>query len=151
MRELMSCPKCQREKRPGEESCARCGLMVRNWESFHFSPPALQPVDDAWVKLQSDWHNDEAHRKFLELSAACDGLDVAAAHYRQARQERPEDPKAETGLKRAASLAENIYATRAQADRTRMPTGWSRVVGLVGAIVIVLVGMGAAFFLLTKR
>jgi hypothetical protein len=127
--------------------------MVERWDGFQLSLPVLPVVDDAWERLQNDWHSDEAHRKFLELSASCDGLDVAAAHYRTARRDLTfgaDDTRAETGLRRAASMAENLYATRAQAARTRMPSGWSRVVGLVGAILIVLVGMGAAFLLLTR-
>ena len=35
----------------------------------------------------------------------------------------------------AASLAESLYAQKAHAARTRMPSGWLRVAGLIGAIV----------------
>ncbi|MFI5289688.1 MAG: hypothetical protein ACHQ17_08555, partial [Polyangia bacterium] len=69
MRIATSCPKCQRERRPGEDACARCGLLVARWEGFLLELPLLPPVDQAWDELLRAWHDDEAHRRFLQIAA----------------------------------------------------------------------------------
>jgi hypothetical protein len=147
VRVLTVCPKCQRERQPGDTSCRRCGLLVEKWEGFIVELPSLPPVDEAWKKLEQTWEDDDAHRRFLDQAAAFDGLDVAAALYRDARRRRPADARAEAGIKRAILLAENLYAAKSQAARTQVPPGWFRVVGLVGAIVVVLAGMGALYLI----
>jgi len=146
------CPKCQRERKPTEQACARCGLRVDLWEGFRVELPSSPPVDEAWERLKADWHSDDAHRRFLEQAASFDGLDVAAALYReawrQARRESSDDPRAQEGLRRAGALAESLYAQKAHAARTRVPSGWIRVAGFLGAIVIILGGLGAAWLLM---
>jgi hypothetical protein len=142
------CPKCHRERKPGEDSCARCGLLVTRWEGFVLQVPRLEPVEQAWQALLLSWNDDEAHRRFLEQASAYDGLDVAAALYRKARLDRPGDPRADEGLRRAAALAQNLYASRSQAERTRSPSGILRVVGLIGAVVVVLGAMWVMYLAL---
>lgn len=144
------CPKCQRERMPAEEACARCGLLVERWEGFSFEIPSLPPIDSAWTDLESRWADDDAHRRFLDLAADLGGLDIAAAHYRKVRDERPSDVRAEHGLRRASNLAQSLYAARAQADRTRTPSGMLRAAGLVGAILVVLGAMWAFYFVFTN-
>lgn len=142
------CPKCQRERKPGEDACARCGLLVARWDGFVLELPSVPEVDAAWTALAEAWHDAEAHRRFLELASSLDALDVAAAHYREAKRARPGDPRADDGLRRAVSLAESLYAQKAQAARTRMPSGWLRAAGLVGAIVVLTVALGLLFWAL---
>jgi hypothetical protein len=142
------CPKCQRERKPGEDACARCGLLVARWEGFVLELPSVPEVDAAWKQLQDVWHEADAHRRFLEQASSLDALDVAAARYREAKRERPGDARAEDGLRRAVSLAESLYAQRAQAARTAMPSGWLRVAGLVGAILVLSVALGLLFWAL---
>lgn len=144
------CPKCQRERRPAEDACARCGLLVARWEGFQVEFPSFEPVDTAWAELLKAWEDDGAHRRFLDGAAHAGGLDVAAARYRQILRERPADPRAEGGLRRAASLAENLCAGRAREARAGMPLGLVRVLGLAGAIAVVL-GAIWTVFMLAKR
>jgi hypothetical protein len=155
MRFQTVCPKCQRERMPAppgkEDACARCGLLVARWDGFKVEIPSLPPLDAAWADLQNRWADDDAHRKFLDLAADLGGLDLAAAHYRTVRDERPSDVRAEAGLRRASNLAQSLYAAHAQADRTRTPSGALRAAGLVGAIVVVLAAMWAFYFVFTRR
>ncbi len=149
MRAAVICPKCQRERRPDESSCARCGLSSANWDRY--APGASDVLDEAWADLQTRWNDDDAHRKFLETAAGADALDVAAAHYRSRRDEGRSDARSEQGLRRAASLAENLYAARAQADRMRLPGAWLRIVGQLSAAVIVLGLVWALIFVFTRH
>ena len=150
MRGMIVCPKCQREALPGDAACARCGLLVAKWEGFIYERPKLEPVDEAWARLEASWEDDLAHRKFLELSASVDGLDVAAAHYQAVRRSRPDDARAQEGVRRSVALAQSVYTARSQAERIR-PATWStgamRVGGLLGAIVVVLAFVGTLLFL----
>jgi hypothetical protein len=150
MREQVACPKCGRERRPGEEACARCGLRTALWDGWREEMPSIPALDEAWEKLQHEWEDERAHRRFLEQAAQLDALDLAAAHYRQRRRENPNDARAEEGLKRAAQLAVNVYAQKAQAERTTPPSGWWRVGGLIGALVIILAGFWVAWILMRR-
>src|SRR5215470_10497176 len=151
MRELVACPKCGRERRPGDEACARCGLRVALWEGWKEEIPSIPVLDEAWQKLQGEWNDERAHRRFIEQAAQLDALDVAAAHYRHVKRERADDARAEEGLKRAAQLAVSLYAQKAQAARTVPPSGWWRIAGLIGAIVIILAGFWSAWFIVRGR
>src|SRR3954468_22248237 len=93
-----TCPKCQRIRQPGQDACAQCGLLVTRWESFKLEVPSLEPVDKAWSDLQPQWTEDEAHKRFLDLAAQFDGLDVAAALYKKRSIEDPQDIRAREGL-----------------------------------------------------
>jgi len=138
MRMPLVCPKCQREHRPGESACARCGLLVARWESFRDETAPCPPVDEAWAALQTRWDDDAAHRRFLETAAMADALDLAARLYRRRRQEHPSDARAAEGLRRAASMAESLHAARAAERRPPTPSPLWRIVSLLGAAVVVL-------------
>jgi hypothetical protein len=149
-RDLSVCPKCQRARKPGEDSCARCGLLVTRWEGFQLTLPSLPPVDAAWTRLASEWEDEAAHKRFLELAAQHDGLDVAAALYQKAQRDRPGDARAEDGVKRAATLAQHLYKARADAERAQAPLQGQRLLRVVSAIVA-LVAAVIAFWLFSKR
>lgn len=117
MRLATVCPKCQRERLPGEDSCARCGLLVARWEGYAPEEPSHPPVDEAWAELDGQWHDDAAHSRFLERAAASDGLDVAAAKYRKRALHDPGDARAQRGVERAVAMAQTLYVARAQAER----------------------------------
>jgi hypothetical protein len=148
MRVATVCPKCQHERKPGEDACARCGLLVARWAGFVVELPSVPQVDAAWQALQAEWPEPEAHRRFLEQASACDALDVAAARYRESRRERPGDDRGEEGFRRAVALADSLYAQKAQAARTKMPSGWLRAAGLVGALVVLSAALGLFFWAL---
>jgi hypothetical protein len=100
------CPKCRRERRAGEDACARCGLLVTRWEGWSGDPPAHPLLDGLWAACEADWEDPAAHERFLEQAVAAGGLDVAAARYRAAHRQRQGDARAEAGLLRATRLAD---------------------------------------------
>ncbi len=117
MRLPTACPKCQRERLPGEDACARCGLLVARWEGFAAEEPTHPALEEPWHQLEASWNDDKAHNAFLELAATVDGLDVAAAKYRKRKLATPDDERAERGLARAVTMAQTLYVARAQAER----------------------------------
>jgi hypothetical protein len=132
------CPKCQRERRPGEDACARCGLTVTRWESFTDEVAPHPAIDAAWAELESRWNDADAHRRFLDLAASADGLDLAAAHYRKRLKGDPSDERARKQLERASALAETMHAARLNAERVRTPI-WLRVAGYLGGGLVAIV------------
>lgn len=117
MRLSTVCPKCQRERLPGEDACARCGLLVARWEGYAAEEPSHSVLDGPWVELEARWGDDEAHQKFLEAAAGCDGLDFAAARYRSRTLADAGDARAQRGLERAVAMAQTLYVARAAAER----------------------------------
>lgn len=111
------CPKCQRERMPGEDSCARCGLLVARWEGFAAEEPTHPALDEPWRALGASWQDEAAHKRFVELAASVDALDIAAALYRQRQRAVPDDTRAADGLARAVSMAQTLYVTRAELER----------------------------------
>jgi hypothetical protein len=106
------CPKCRRERRPGEDACARCGLLVTRWEGWVDDAPAHPLLDGLWAACEADWQDAAVHDRFLEQATAAGELDVAAARYRAACRQRPGDARAQAGLKRTLVLVENQIEQR---------------------------------------
>ena len=133
MRINIACPKCQRERLPGEDSCARCGLLVARWDGFASEEPMHPALEEPWQKLQESWHEDAAHTRFLELASTVDGLDVAAAKYRRRQILQPHDERATKGLSRAVNMAQTLYQAKAAAERPPRAPVILRVVGTMFA------------------
>jgi hypothetical protein len=127
------CPKCQRERLPGEDACARCGLLVARWEGYAIEEPTHPALDTPWVELEANWQSDEAHQKFLELAAACDGLDMAAARYRKRSLADVTDARAKKGVERAVTMAQTLYRARAAAERPPRAPAILKLVGTMFA------------------
>jgi hypothetical protein len=144
------CPKCERARRPGEEACAQCGLLVARWASYSDEPPEHPALDPAWSALEASWQDEAAHARFLDLAATSGGLDLAAARYRAARRRRPGDPVAEAGLKRALTLAEHLHVAAAQGERR--PTGvLLRVLGFGLTALVFLAALWLGVLLIRRR
>lgn len=133
-----ACPKCQRERMPGEDACARCGLLVARWDGFAVEEPTHPALEEPWKQLEQSWDEDAAHSAFLELAATVEGLDVAAAKYRRRKQAAPEDQKAERGLSRAVSMAQTLYVAKAKAERPPRAPMILKIVGTMFAGLILL-------------
>jgi hypothetical protein len=91
--------------------------LVARWDGFAVEEPTHPMLEEPWARLQAAWGDDAAHARFLELAAAVDGLDVAAARYRKRKLADPTDAKAEAGLQRAVTMAQTLYVARAEAER----------------------------------
>jgi hypothetical protein len=112
-----ACPKCQRERRPGEDACARCGLLVARWDGFAVEEPTHPALEEPWRALVGAWDDERAHTRFLELASMVDALDVAAAKYRGRQRAQPDDERAAAGMARAVTMAHTLYVARAEAER----------------------------------
>jgi hypothetical protein len=143
MRVPMTCPKCQRERLPGQNACVRCGLLVARWEGFVSVEPSLPALDEPWAELQRNWDDAEGHHRFLDLAATMDGLDVAAARYRRVTLARPDDERARTGLRQAAERAQTLYVTRAQMERPPRAPAILKMVGTMFAGLILIAALWA--------
>ena len=146
-----ACPKCQRERIPGEDSCARCGLLVARWEGFAAEDPTHPALEEPWAKLEASWSDDAAHSAFLELAATVEGLDIAAAKYRRRQLATPGDEKAERGLSRAVSMAQTLYVAKAQAERPPRAPVILKIVGTMFAGLILLAAIYVLIVTLTQR
>ena len=132
------CPKCQHERLPGEDACARCGLLVARWEGFTIEEPTHPALVEPWQKLEETWEDDGAHSRFLELAATVEALDVAAAKYRRRKLAAADDEKAERGLQRAVTMAQTLYVARAKAERPPRTPVILKIVGTMFAGLILL-------------
>lgn len=145
------CPKCRHERQPGQDACARCGLLVARWEGFQPELPSLEPVDRAWAELLASWSDEGAHRRFLELAAQVDGLDVAAALYKQRSLAEPDDGRAREGLARAVTLAQERYAARARDSIEDSYTRIRNVILVCAAVVTAVVTVWLAAVVFHRR
>lgn len=60
------------------------------WEGFAVvASRAVDPIDEAWARVEADWGNDEAHRRFVGVCAAFDRLTEAGRRYREVRETDP--------------------------------------------------------------
>jgi hypothetical protein len=151
MRTPMTCPKCQRERVPGKDACVRCGLLVERWDGFGSIEPSLPALDQPWDELQGKWEDAEAHLRFLDLAASLDGLDVAAAKYRRVNLARPDDDRAQTGLRQAAERAQRLYVARAQMERPPRAPAILKLLGTMFAGLILLAALWAMWTALSFR
>jgi hypothetical protein len=145
------CPKCQRERLPGEEACARCGLLVARWEGYSVEEPTHPALDTPWVELEANWHDDAAHQRFLELAAGSDGLDVAAARYRKRALNDPADARAQRGVERAVAMAQTLYVARAAAERPPRAPVILKLVGTMFAGLILIAAVWVMVVALRTR
>jgi len=145
------CPKCQRERMPAEESCARCGLLVARWEGYALEEPTHPALEEPWAALEAKWQDEAAHLAFLELAAAADGLDVAAAKYRRKKLAEPGDTRAQWGVDRAVGMAQTLYVARARAERPPRAPVILKLAGTLFAGLILLAAIWALVVVLGNR
>lgn len=50
----------------------------------------MNPVEEAWGRVEADWANEEAHRKFVGVCVALGQLPEAGKRYREVRERDPE-------------------------------------------------------------
>ncbi len=124
----------------------RCGLLMARWPGFLAEIPSDPPVDAAWQVLLANWDDDLAHKRFLEKAAQHDGLDVAAALYREAQRKRPDDLRAAAALKRSVVLAQDLYAAKSLASRPPVATTLTRVIAIGVAVVLVCAALSIVYF-----
>jgi hypothetical protein len=147
----MACPKCQRERMPGDDACGRCGLLVMRWEGFAAEEPSHPALEEPWQQLEAAWNEDAAHTRFLELASTFDGLDVAAAKYRRRQLAEPGDERAARGLQRAVNMAQTLYVATAEAERPPRAPAILKLVGTMFAGLILLAAVWVVIVSITSR
>ncbi len=50
---------------------------------------SVDPIDEAWARVEAEWGNPEAHRRFVGVCVALDRLPEAGKRYRHIRETDP--------------------------------------------------------------
>lgn len=131
-----ACPKCGAPRRAESAACPKCGLLVSKWDTFARSVPTpTATLQAAWEKLQTDWQNEAAHKRFVDFAANQHELDVAAALYRAYADANPSDSRARDGMERTAKIA----AVLGGRDAKIVVPGWLRWVSISVALALVVI------------
>ncbi len=108
----------------------------------------VDPIDEAWDRVEADWGNQNAHRRFVGVCVALDRLPDAGKRYRAVRETDP--ARREDAVKQIDGLialaAQQLQDTRvvpASHEHKRTLT-W-----VAFFIMLVLMGAGILLFLRT--
>jgi hypothetical protein len=107
----------------------------------------LDPIDEAWARVEADWGNEEAHRQFVGVCVALDRLPEAGKRYRHVRDaDASRAQEAERHIERLIAFA----AQRLQDTRVAPATSQHKRTLTWVAFTIMLLLMGAGAWLLTR-
>ena len=123
-----------------EGSPIRAAFGVLRWAR-------VDPVDEAWGKVEEAWEDAETHRRFVGVCIALDRLPEAGRRYREVRERDPSrSQEAEAHIHRLLALA-----TQQLQDTRVVPAtaGHKRTLTWV-AFLIMLILMGAGAWLLLR-
>ena len=109
---------------------------------------AVDPIDEAWARVEAEWEDEEAHRRFVAVCVALDRLSEAGKRYRAVRDgDSARHAEAVRQIDKLIALAtqqlEDTRVTRAPAPHKRTLT-WA-------AFFIMLTLMGAGVLLFMRR
>ena len=109
--------------------------------------PHVDPVDEAWGKVEEAWGDAEAHRRFVGVCMALDRLPEAGKRYREVREHDP--ARADAAQSHIQKLL--VLATQQLQDTRVVPesSGHKRTLTWA-AFLIMLVLMGAGAWLLMR-
>lgn len=102
----------------------------------------MDPIDEAWARVEAEWGNAEAHRRFVGVCIALDRLPEAGKRYRKVREcDAARREEAARQIDKLIALAtqqlQNTRATPATVEHKRT-LQW-----VAFAIMLGLMGMGA--------
>ena len=108
---------------------------------------SVDPVDEAWAKVEATWGDEEAHRRFVGVCVALERLPEAGRRYREVRERDPS--RAETAAQQIDRLL--VLATQQLQDSRVVPAtaGHTRTLRWV-AFLVMMVLMGAGAWLLMR-
>jgi len=107
---------------------------------------SVDPIEEAWERVEADWANQESHRRFIGVCVALDRLPEAGKRYRDVREADParrED--AIQQIDRLIGLAtQQLQDTRVQprSDEHKRTLTWAAFF-----IMLLLMGAGLLFLL----
>jgi len=107
----------------------------------------VDPIEEAWARVEAEWGNEDVHRRFVGLCVALDRLPDAGKRYRQVREADP--ARREHATKQIDALI--ALATQQLQDTRVRPTSTEHKRTLTwAAFFIMLVLMGAGVWLLAR-
>ena len=107
----------------------------------------VDPIDEAWARVEADWENPEAHRRFVGVCVALDRLPEAGKRYRDVRETDP--ARRDDAISQIDTLI--ALATQQLRDtRVAPPTTKHKRTLTWAAFFIMLVLMGAGVWLLMR-
>jgi len=111
-----------------------------------FSSP-VDPIEEAWARVEAEWGNEDAHRRFVGVCVALDRLPEAGKRYREVRETDP--ARRDEAAKQIDTLI--VLATQQLQDTRVLPANTEHKRTLTwAAFFIMLVLMGAGVLLLLR-
>ncbi len=111
-------------------------------------PDEPDPIDEAWARLEEQWDDAEAHRRFIGLCATLDRLPEAGRRYREVRETDPERRE----VARAQIDRLLTYAMQSlEAVRTPPSASRGRAILLAVAFVLTVGMIGVTSYLVLGR
>lgn len=147
----MRCPKCDDEQ-PEADACRACGLAADRFADFAARADDASPeLALLWQACVDRWDQPDSHDRFVEAVAADSSFAYGARQYRQRLRERPDDPRARSGLDRLTRMAEVTLLSSAAARKGAEPDEPFKNVVLLMVALVALVGIGGVYLLLRGR
>jgi hypothetical protein len=107
----------------------------------------VDPIDEAWARVEAEWGDPEAHRRFVGACVALECLPEAGRRYREVREKDPErSEEAERQINALIALA----TQQLQDTRVARPEVTHKRTLTWAAFFIMLVLMGAGAWLLMR-
>lgn len=113
----------------------------------HATLGSLDPIDEAWARVEADWGSDEAHRRFVGICLALDRLPEAGKRYRHVRDNDP--TRSEEAARHIDTLI-TVAAQRLQDTRVAPATPEHKRTLTWVAFIIMLFLMGTGAWLLMR-
>jgi len=108
---------------------------------------AVDPIEEAWARVEAEWGNEDAHRRFVGVCMALDRLPEAGQRYRKVRETDParRDDAARQIDRLIALATQQLQDTRVEPASTehKRTLTWA-------AFFIMLVLMGAGILLAVR-
>ena len=104
---------------------------------------SLDPLDEAWNRIDRDWDDEKAHDSYLALADALGSLGVAGRRYGEVREaggSRAEFAERQIERIQGRALAQ-LHSTRTESDAVQRVRRWSTWVGLVIAVGLIAVAL----------
>lgn len=102
----------------------------------------VDPIDEAWARVEADWGDAEAHRRFVGVCVALDRLPEAGKRYREVRETDPaRSEEAANQIDRLIALAtQQLHDTRVRpaTNEHKRTIQWVAFI-----IMLILMGVGA--------
>ena len=107
----------------------------------------MDSIDEAWAKVEAEWGDQEAHRRFIAVCVALDQLPEAGKRYRSVRDSNSEH--SEDAGKRIGGLI-SLATQQLTVTRTEHSTEGSKRTLTWVAFFIMMLMMGSVVFFVSR-